>query len=70
MDEGRWIMQGRIGQLRRNCNIASVKGKGLGAFISVICDVTICDCDITLGETLRYEITICDINICRWMCGG
>jgi len=41
--------EGQIGQLRRNRNIASVKGKGLG---DVIGDFAICDYDITLGDRI------------------
>jgi len=58
MDEDCWIMQGKIGWLRRNRNIALAKGKGLGAFTYVVGDFAICNYDIASGVTLRYAITI------------
>jgi len=58
-------MKGRIGRRRRNRNIASVRGKGLGVY--VIGDIAICDSDIALGETLRHDIggdfATCDSDI-------
>lgn len=41
-------MQRWIGRQRRNRNIASARGKGLGVYVIAV--IAICDSDITSGD--------------------